>query len=139
MELVNTGAKDRYLESLLRGQPPDSPLCWLNQIRAAATERANALTVPTTRDEEWRFTDPSPLLKFSFQPAREAPRLAQADIQRFVIPEASSDRLVFIDGMYAAELSTHCGHEHGILVTGDRKSTRLNSSHIQKSRMPSSA
>ena len=24
MELVNTGAKDRYLESLLRGQPPAS-------------------------------------------------------------------------------------------------------------------
>lgn len=117
MELVNTGAKDRYLESLLRGQPPASPLSWLNQIRADATERANALTVPTTRDEEWRFTDPSPLLKFSFQPARGAPRLAQADIQRFVIPEASSDRLVFIDGMYAEELSTHCGHEHGILVT----------------------
>jgi Fe-S cluster assembly protein SufD len=117
MELVNTGAKDRYLENLLRGQPPASPLDWLNQIRAAATERANALTVPTTRDEEWRFTDPSPLLKFSFQPARGAQRLAQADIQRFVIPEASSDRLVFIDGIYAAELSTHCGNEHGILVT----------------------
>ena len=117
MEFVNTGVKDRYFESLLRGQPPASPLSWLNQIRSAATERANALTVPTTRDEEWRFTDPSPLLKFSFQPARGVPRLAQADIQRFVIPEASSDRLVFVDGMYAAELSTHCGHGHGILVT----------------------
>ena len=117
MELVNTGAKDRYLENLLRGQPPAGSHGWLNRIRAAATERANALTVPTTRDEEWRFTDPSPLLKFSFQPARGAQRLAQADIQRFVIPEASSDRLVFIDGIYAAELSTHCGHEHGILVT----------------------
>ena len=117
MELVNTVAKDRYLENLLRGQPPASPLGWLNQIRAAATECANALTVPSTRDEEWRFTDPSPLLKFSFQPARGAQRLAQADIQHFVIPEASSDRLVFIDGIYAAELSTHCGNEHGILVT----------------------
>ena len=29
--------------------------------------------------------------------------------------------------------------EHGRRVKGDRKSTRLNSSHIQKSRMPSSA
>ena len=27
----------------------------------------------------------------------------------------------------------------GLIVSGDRKSTRLNSSHIQKSRMPSSA
>ena len=33
-------------------------------------------------------------------------------------------------------LETHGG---GFMATGDRKSTRLNSSHIQKSRMPSSA
>ncbi|HUL41631.1 MAG TPA: Fe-S cluster assembly protein SufD [Burkholderiales bacterium] len=117
MELVTRGAKDRFFESLLLGQPAASPLGWLNQIRSAATERANALTVPSTRDEDWRFTDPSPLFKFSFQPARGMSRLAQADIQRFVIPEASSDRLVFIDGVYAAGLSTHCGHEHGIQVT----------------------
>ena len=30
-------------------------------------------------------------------------------------------------------------HQRGLGVLGDRKSTRLNSSHIQKSRMPSSA
>ena len=29
--------------------------------------------------------------------------------------------------------------QRGTLLLGDRKSTRLNSSHIQKSRMPSSA
>ena len=36
----------------------------------------------------------------------------------------------------------HAAAEHGIKLSGvslDRKSTRLNSSHIQKSRMPSSA
>ena len=35
-----------------------------------------------------------------------------------------------------AILVTHCHWDHFL---GDRKSTRLNSSHIQKSRMPSSA
>ena len=30
-------------------------------------------------------------------------------------------------------------HSHEVRREGDRKSTRLNSSHIQKSRMPSSA
>ena len=38
-------------------------------------------------------------------------------------------------GMYAALYT--CGVASGIYI--DRKSTRLNSSHIQKSRMPSSA
>ncbi|MEK7875914.1 MAG: Fe-S cluster assembly protein SufD, partial [Pseudomonadota bacterium] len=70
----------------------------------AATERANALTVPTTRDEEWRFTDISPLTKMPFQPARSAPRLELADIERFILPEAAA-RLVFVDGVYAPQLS----------------------------------
>ena len=41
----------------------------------------------------------------------------------------------------AAVLTTHAGvlRFETILMTADRKSTRLNSSHIQKSRMPSSA
>ena len=30
-------------------------------------------------------------------------------------------------------------NEHGVKIIGDRKSTRLNSSHMPKSRMPSSA
>ncbi|HVS27548.1 MAG TPA: Fe-S cluster assembly protein SufD [Burkholderiales bacterium] len=115
MEPVNA---DRFIDSLLRGKPQASPSSWLNRIRAEALERANSLTLPTTRDEEWRFTDPSPLMKFSFQPAGGSTKLTQSAIQqRFVIPEASSDRLVFIDGVYAPELSTHAGHGHGILIS----------------------
>ena len=57
-----------YLESLLAGQPrlPASPLAWLNKLRAEAVDRVGVLTVPTIRDEEWRFTDLSPLTKRSF-------------------------------------------------------------------------
>jgi len=38
--------------------------------RAQALERANALTVPTTRDEEWRFTDISPADQAEFSACR---------------------------------------------------------------------
>jgi Fe-S cluster assembly protein SufD len=117
MELVHT-AKDSFVDSLLRNAPRTSPTDWLNRVRAEALERANSLTLPTTRDEDWRFTDPAPLAKFSFQPASTNGRLTQSDIQRrFVIPEASCDRLVFVDGAYAPELSTHAGHAHGLRVT----------------------
>ena len=60
--------------------------------------------MPTTRDEEWRFTDISPLTKFPFQPVRGAPLLDPADIDGFVLPEAAA-RLVFVDGVYAPPLS----------------------------------
>ena len=38
-----------------------------------------------------------------------------------------------------AELLEKLGHDRRKVAVEDRKSTRLNSSHIQKSRMPSSA
>lgn len=96
-----------YLASLLaaHGALPTGPAAWLARLRGAALERANALAVPTTRDEDWRFTDLSPLYKTSFQRAA-APAAAPADaIRRHFVPEAGS-RLVFVDGYYSPELST---------------------------------
>jgi Fe-S cluster assembly protein SufD len=95
-----------YLESLLAGQPrlPASPLAWLNELRAEAVDRVGVLTVPTIRDEEWRFTDLSPLTKLFFQPVRMPVGLKAADIERFRIEEAPT-RLVFVDGVHVPELS----------------------------------
>ena len=73
-----------YLDSLLAGQPqlPASPLAWLNELRAQAVDRVGILTVPTIRDEEWRFTDLSPLTKVTFQPARTAAGHPSAEFER---------------------------------------------------------
>ena len=105
-----------YLESLLAGQPrwPASPLAWLNELRAEAVDRVGVLTVPTIRDEEWRFTDLSPLTKVTFQPARTPACLKSADVERFHIEEATT-RLVFVDGIYAPELSS-VARDGGVVV-----------------------
>lgn len=109
-----------YLESLLQGQPqlPSSPLAWLNQLRADAVDRAGTLKVPTTRDEEWRFTDISPLSRLSFQPVRAEPSLSAADAEQFYLEEAAI-RLVFVDGVYAPQLSRQPdgAKDPGLVVT----------------------
>ncbi len=104
MSIANSSG---YLDSLLRGQPPlpASPSAWFNELRAEAVDRVGVLTVPTTRDEEWRFTDISPLTKLSFQPVRTAISLQAADVERFYLAEAAT-RLVFVDGVYAPQLSS---------------------------------
>ncbi len=114
MSIANSSG---YLESVLAGQPqlPASPLAWFNALRAEAVDRVGVLSVPTTRDEEWRFTDISPLTKLSFQPVRTAISLQAADIERFYLEEAAT-RLVFVDGVYAPQLSSPA-KDGGVLVT----------------------
>ena len=101
-----TQTTSAYLQGLLAGQPKvaASKQAWLNQLRSSAVETVSELTIPTTRDEEWRFTDLSMLTKVSLPPAQANSKLAAADIQRFEIKEAEN-RLVFVDGVYAAHLS----------------------------------
>jgi Fe-S cluster assembly protein SufD len=100
-------ADDRYLKDLLQGQSQlsASPLKRLNQLRSNAVNRVNALNLPTKNDEEWRFTDISPLTKVSFQPVRVASPLQSSDVEHFYLTETVT-RLVFIDGIYAPHLST---------------------------------
>jgi Fe-S cluster assembly protein SufD len=96
-----------YFETLLADQPqlPASPLACINALRTEAVNRLGVLKLPTLRDEEWRFTDISRLTKLSFSPALGASTLEAADIKHFCIEEAST-RLVFVDGLYAPQLSS---------------------------------
>lgn len=100
-------ADDRYLKDLLQGQSQlsASPLERLNQLRSNAVNRVNALNLPTKNDEEWRFTDISPLTKVSFQPVRVTSPFQSSDVEHFYLTETVT-RLVFIDGIYAPHLST---------------------------------
>jgi Fe-S cluster assembly protein SufD len=86
----------------------------LKALRAQAVERANALTVPTTRDEDWRFTDLSPLYKARYRPSAQPGQVSAADLGRFEIPEVTT-RLTFVDGHFSAELSRSAPVD-GVLV-----------------------
>jgi Fe-S cluster assembly protein SufD len=103
---MSTSATTAFLESLLAGHSaaPAAPLAWLNALRGEALDRANALTLPTTRDEDWRFTDLSALYKLAFKPAGAGVLPAAGSIAPFAVPEVCA-RLVFVDGRYAPGLS----------------------------------
>jgi Fe-S cluster assembly protein SufD len=124
---MNTVSTSPYLAGLLQGQPPASPLSWLNQLRANAVDRVGALTVPTTRDEDWRFTDISPLTKLSFQPVQDAATVAPASVDEWAIPEAAA-RLVFVDGIYAPE---HSFNRSGLTVENLATGASLHGAAVQ--------
>jgi Fe-S cluster assembly protein SufD len=106
-----------YVDGLLKGyEAPRGGASWLNARRGHALERANALAVPTMRDEEWRFTDITPLTRVPFRPATVVARPTMVEVARFLAPEATT-RLTFVDGVFAPELSATAGLPHGVIVS----------------------
>ncbi len=116
MSAVVTTASHPFLEALLAGGEalPQSPASWFNLRRSLALERANALSVPTTRDEEWRFTDLAPLKKLRVQAVDQTAALV--DVAPYIVPEAAC-RLTFVDGVYAPALSSPGALPVGVTVS----------------------
>lgn len=102
---MNAVTSDSYIENLVRSwQKPKASLSWLDQLRTIAMDRASMLRMPTTRDEEWRFTDISPLNRLPFPVANGAQNTHLTDIKHYCLEEATH-RLVFVDGQFAPDLS----------------------------------
>ncbi|MEG4421885.1 Fe-S cluster assembly protein SufD [Microcoleus sp. LAD1_D5] len=80
----------------------------LQDLRDSATEYVLASSFPTVRDEEWRFTDLSPVLQIPFHiPQSNQSKVKLADIIMPVKNKADLPlRLVFVNGFYAPDLST---------------------------------
>ena len=99
-------AVSTWLDSLLSGHEllPAHQAGWVNGLRADALECAHALTLPTTRDEEWRFTDLSPLYRLAFRSPVTAGAVSAAQLSPFEVAEAPL-RLIFVDGHFLPALS----------------------------------
>jgi Fe-S cluster assembly protein SufD len=119
-----TSTRSGLLDSLLADRPARLvESAWFDRLRASALERANALSVPSTRDENWRFTDLSALSRLSFQPVDSAPRLGREAIGEWLLPEAHA-RLVFLDGRWIPDLSILPTGERGIVISDLRSALR---------------
>lgn len=92
-----------YLSGLLSlAKSTPSQATWLQPLRDHAVLRTQEQTFPSTRDEEWRFTDLSDLLAVELGIAAPAALSLEA-IQPFILPGVA--RLVFVNGAYVAALS----------------------------------
>src|ERR1700758_2773157 len=97
---VETTQLENYLENFTefakesaRETPP-----WLRELREFAFARFCSMGFPTTRDEDWRFTNVAALARTPFQLARKsAAQLAISDVERWQMHGATT-RLVFVDG-----------------------------------------
>lgn len=105
---MSTMTGDGYLENLVRSwqKPSTASWSWLDQLRASAMDSVSMLRMPTTGDEEWRFTDISPLsrLPYPVAQAHVATALHRSSIEHYYLEE-TTQCLVFVDGHFAPDLS----------------------------------
>jgi Fe-S cluster assembly protein SufD len=90
---------------------------WLREIREHALERFGSLGYPTQRDEEWKFTNVSPIAKTHFELPQERARLTPEQVRQFAIPNlAPVAQLIFVNGHFDASLSSSKSLPKGVRV-----------------------
>jgi Fe-S cluster assembly protein SufD len=94
--------KNSHTLSQLLIPPPANPQ--LQHLRTQASGYLQEETIPSNKDEEWRFTDLSPLLTQTFTAPN--PQIPLVNIHGLILPEAANTRLTFVNGIYAAQYSS---------------------------------
>ncbi len=95
----------------------DSGPSWLMPARQAAFARFTELGIPTTRDEEWRFTNVKRLGELVFDPNGAAPSTMSNDqLTPFDLDLPGGIKLVFVNGCFDASLSTVPALSTGVTV-----------------------
>ena len=97
----------------LEKRPQGGPR-WLDDLRSRGAARFAALGIPTVRDEEWRFTNVSPIAAIDFKPAGQISGTA-ARLDGFAYTDAPV-RLVVVNGRFDTTLSRLKGLPAGVHV-----------------------
>ena len=105
---------DPYIAAFDRFERNDP--AWLTSLRERSMAGFAELGFPTTRDEDWRFTNVAPIAKLPFQPVTE-PSATTVPLKQFNFMALECTRLVFIDGYFAPKLSTILPQPKGVRIT----------------------
>ena len=104
--IAATQQLESYLESFSEFEKlaAGHSLPWLRQLRQEAFARFCQTGLPTTRDEDWRFTNVATIAQTPFRLDRQI-RIRREDLPPGQLA-VSAARLVFVNGRFAEDLSS---------------------------------
>lgn len=117
--MVDTSGTDFYRSEFLRRERElaGSDQSWLRNLRKEAMTRFAEVGFPTTRHEEWKYTNIAPLVKLPFRSARrEGSGLSSQALSHVPFQGLSEMRLVFVNGFYCPGLSANGPFTDGVKV-----------------------
>jgi Fe-S cluster assembly protein SufD len=116
---MTEATKDFYLANFAQfdREVAGNGQAWTQQLRKAAIARFAELGFPTTRQEEWKYTNVAPIARTPFRPARRTASASASDaLAAATIPALVCVQLVFLNGHYVPELSIQQALPQGVEV-----------------------
>src|SRR5438552_10387112 len=99
---------DPHLEKFERFEKEAKQPPWVFPLRKAGIARFAELGFPTVQQEDWRFTNVSPIARLPFKPVFQPSRngLTAESISKLVWGNLPATRLVLVNGHYVRVLSS---------------------------------
>lgn len=126
--------KDWYLsnfgefEKRLNGGKENS----IHQKRKTALSNFSKLEFPTIKDEEWKYTSISPLLKYNFVPKFVRKVIPKDFIKSLLFDEMEHSLIVFINGRISTEHTDLLNLPEGVVVGSVEEQTKKQNENFLK-------
>jgi Fe-S cluster assembly protein SufD len=100
--------KERYLSAFAHyGRNGASDPAWLRELRRSAIADFDEIGFPTTKHEEWKYTNVEPITSLPFETVNGEPRPVSADEAfSLSLADPACSRIVFINGVFSPRLSS---------------------------------
>jgi Fe-S cluster assembly protein SufD len=103
-----------------------------HKVRKDAISQLAGLTFPTQKDEEWKYTNISSLLKHSFSPASSKENVRSAAINKFLFDKMEHSLLVFVNGVFTPGLSKLIDIPKGVVIGSLAEELKNNNPIVKK-------
>ena len=104
------------VESLLDAPLPSSGIAWLDVARCENREAFASAGLPDTRLEAWKYTALRALGQRSFANGDDQPQARIVDATSLILPGVDGPKLVFVNGVFRADLSALDGLPVGLTL-----------------------
>ncbi len=121
-------SKFKEFENSLNGEST-API---HKIRQDAIENFSKLDFPNHKNEEWKYTNISPILKHNFKPAFSKSEIKKEDVNKFLFDKLEHSLIVFVNGRFAPELSRIKNLPKGTVIGSIANELKNNSPIVKK-------
>ena len=103
-----------------------------HKTRKDAISKFGTLSIPTQKDEEWKYTNISSLLKHNFSPVTVKANVSLKTINKFLFDKMEHSLLVFVNGNFSSELSKLIDIPKGVVIGSLAEELKNNNPVVKK-------